>query len=157
VSRRTAIVRALAVAAAVVAADQVTKAIVRNSIGRTEHVDVFPGLDLVNTRNTGVAFGFFSGGGALVAVVAGLALAALLAFFFTHADRPLVWLPTGLLIGGAAGNLIDRAAEGSVTDFIDPPLWPAFNLADAAITIGVLTLLYVLEGPPSQRGTARRA
>ena len=156
-TRRTAIVRAVAVAAAVVAADQAAKAIVRGSIGRAERVDVVPGLDLVNTRNTGVAFGFFSGGGVLVAVVAGLALAALLAFFATHAERPLVWLPTGLLIGGAAGNLIDRAAEGSVTDFLDPPLWPAFNLADTAITIGVLTLLYVLEGPPSRRGTARRA
>jgi signal peptidase II len=140
----------------VVAADQLSKAIVRGSVGRTERIDLFPGLDLINTRNTGVAFGFFSGGGALVALLAGLALVALLVFFVRHAERPLVWLPTGLLIGGAAGNLIDRAAEGSVTDFLDPPLWPAFNLADAAITIGVLTLLYVLEGPPS-RGPARRA
>ena len=69
-------------------------------------------------------------------VLAGLALVALLAFFSTHAERPLVGLPTGLLLGGAAGNLIDRAVEGSVTDFLDPPLWPAFNVADAAITIG---------------------
>jgi len=156
VTRRRAIARTLAVAVAVVAADQISKAIVRGSVGRTERVDLFPGLDLVNTRNTGVAFGFFSGGGALVAILAGAALIALLAFFATHAERPLVWLPTGLLIGGAAGNLIDRAAEGSVTDFLDPPFWPAFNLADAAITIGVLTLLYVIEGPPS-RGPARRA
>ena len=57
-----------------------------------------------------------------MAVVAAVALIALLIFFATHLTRPLVWLPTGLLIGGAAGNLIDRAAEGSVTDFIDPPL-----------------------------------
>jgi signal peptidase II len=156
VTRGRAIARTLAVAVAVVAADQASKAIVRGSVGRTERIDLFPGLDLVNTRNTGVAFGFFSGGGALVAILAGAALGALLAFFATHAERPLVWLPTGLLIGGAAGNLIDRAAEGSVTDFLDPPYWPAFNLADAAITIGVLTLLYVIEGPPS-RGPARRA
>jgi signal peptidase II len=155
VTRGRAIGSTAAVAAAVVAADQLSKAIVRGSVGRTERIDLFPGLDLINTRNTGVAFGFFSGGGALVALLAGLALVALLVFFVRHAERPLVWLPTGLLIGGAAGNLIDRAAEGSVTDFLDPPLWPAFNLADAAITIGVLTLLYVLEGPPS-RGPARR-
>jgi signal peptidase II len=155
VTRGRAIGRTLAVAAAVVAADQLSKAIVRGSVGRDERIHLFPGLDLVNTRNTGVAFGFFSGGGALVAVLAGLALVALLVFFVRHAERPLVWLPTGLLIGGAAGNLIDRAAEGSVTDFLDPPLWPAFNVADAAITIGVLTLLYVIEGPPS-RGPARR-
>ena len=73
---------------------------------------------------------------------------ALLAFFATHSRRPLVWLPTGLLLGGAAGNLIDRMRQGFVTDFIDLPLWPAFNVADTCITIGVLTLLYVLEGPP---------
>ena len=155
-TRRRAIVRALLVAAAVVAADQATKAIVRGSIGRSERIDLVAGFGLVNTRNSGVAFGFFAGGGILVGVLAGLALVALLAFFSTHAERPLVWLPTGLLLGGAAGNLIDRAVDGSVTDFLDPPLWPAFNVADAAITIGVLTLLYVLEGPPS-RGPARRA
>ena len=147
---------AAVLAVAVVAADQASKALVRGSIGRTERVDVLPGLDLVNTRNSGVAFGFFSGGGAVVAAVAALALIALLAFFATHLGRPLVWLPTGLLVGGAAGNLIDRAREGAVTDFIDLPLWPAFNVADSAITIGVLALLYVLEGPPS-RGPARRA
>ena len=154
-NRRRAVLRAVALAAAVLAADQVTKAIVRGSIGRGERVDVALGLDLVNTRNTGVAFGFFSGGGTVVALIAALALIALLAFFATHLGRPLVWLPTGLLVGGAAGNLVDRAREGAVTDFLDLPFWPAFNVADAAITIGVLTLLYVLEGPPS-RGADRR-
>jgi len=154
VNRGAAFARAAAVAAGVVALDQVTKAIVRDSIGRDEAVDLILGIQLVNTRNTGVAFGLFSGGGALVAIVAGVALIALLAFFVTHIGRRLVWLPTGLLIGGAAGNLLDRATEGSVTDFVDFPLWPAFNVADASITIGVLALLYVLEGPPS-RGADR--
>ena len=155
-TRGRAVLRAVVVAAVVLAADQATKALVRGSIGRAERVDVLPGLDLVNTRNTGVAFGFFSGGGTIVAVIAAVALAALLVFFATHLQRPLVWLPTGLLIGGAAGNLIDRAREGAVTDFVDLPLWPAFNLADAAITIGVLTLLYVLEGPPSREDRRQR-
>ncbi len=154
-NRRAAFLRAAAVAAGVLALDQATKAIVRGSIARGDKVDVIPGVDLINTRNSGVAFGLFSGGGALVAIVAGLALIALLAFFFTHLARPLVWLPTGLLIGGAAGNLLDRAVEGSVTDFVDLPLWPAFNVADAAITIGVVTLLYVLEGPPSRGADGR--
>ncbi len=154
-SRRGTVLRAVAIAIGVLVADQASKGLVRGSIGRSERIDVLPGLDLVNTRNTGVAFGFFSGGGTIVAVVAALALAALLAFFATHLARPLVWLPTGLLVGGAAGNLIDRAREGAVTDFVDLPLWPAFNVADAAITVGVLALLYVLEGPPS-RGPARR-
>ena len=147
--------RVACVAAGVIALDQATKAVVRATIEPGERVHVVPGVELVHTRNSGVAFGFLSDGGTIVAVVAAVALAALLFFFATHLTRPLVWLPTGLLIGGAAGNLVDRAAEGSVTDFIDPPFWPAFNVADMAITIGVLTLLYVLEGPPS-RGTDGR-
>jgi signal peptidase II len=147
--RRTALLAA-AVAIGVLALDQATKAIVRSSIDGGERIDVVPGVDLVNTRNRGVAFGLLSQGGALLAVVAALALAGLLVFFLRHLDRPLVWLPTGLLIAGAAGNLIDRAREGAVTDFIDLPLWPVFNVADMAITFGVLVLVYVLEGPPSR-------
>jgi signal peptidase II len=144
----SAVTRAALVAAATVAADQAAKAVVRGSIDRGDGVDLFLGIKLVNVRNSGIAFGMLSGGGAILVIFALAALAALLVFFFRHRDRPLVWLPTGLLIGGAAGNLIDRIAEGSVTDFIDFPAWPAFNVADIAITFGVLSLLYVLEGPP---------
>jgi signal peptidase II len=144
----TSAARAGVVAVATVAADQAIKALVRSSIGRTEGVDLILGIKIVNVRNRGIAFGMFSGGGALLVLFAVAALAALLVFFIRHRDRPLVWLPTGLLIGGAAGNLIDRTREGAVTDFFDLPWWPAFNLADVAITLGVLTLLYVLEGPP---------
>jgi signal peptidase II len=143
----TAAARAALVAVTTVAADQATKALVRGTIERGESVDLVLGIELVNLRNRGIAFGLFSDGGALLVVFAIVALGALLLFFARHRGRPLVWLPTGLLIGGAAGNLIDRAREGAVTDFIDLPLWPAFNLADVAITFGVLTLLYVLEGP----------
>jgi signal peptidase II len=78
-------------------------------------------------------------------VIAFVALAALLAFFLTHLHRRLVWLPTGLLMGGAAGNLIDRIRLGAVTDFIKIPYWPAFNIADICVTFGVLVLIYVLE------------
>ena len=148
----TPAVRVGVVAAATVAADQAVKALVRGSIDRTESVDLILGIQLVNVRNRGIAFGMFSGGGILLVIFAVAALAALLVFFHRHRDRPLVWLPTGLLIGGAAGNLIDRTREGAVTDFIDLPLWPAFNVADMAITFGVLTLLYVLEGPPRHGG-----
>jgi signal peptidase II len=143
----TAAARAALVAAATVAADQATKALVRSTIERGESVGLVLGIDLVNVRNRGIAFGLFSDGGALLVVFAIVALAALVVFFVRHRGRPLVWLPTGLLIGGAAGNLLDRAREGAVTDFIDLPAWPAFNLADVAITFGVLTLLYVLERP----------
>ena len=144
----TAGARAALVAATTVAADQAVKALVRSTIERGDEVDLFLGIQLVNVRNRGIAFGLFSDGGVLLVLFAIAALGALLVFFARHRDRPLVWLPTGLLIGGATGNLIDRTREGAVTDFMDLPLWPAFNIADVAITFGVLTLLYVLEGPP---------
>ena len=140
--------RAAALALAVVAADQATKALVRANIDIGHRDGVFPGVDLVHVRNRGVAFGLFADGGFVLVAIGAACVVALLAFFATHSRRPLVWLPTGLLLGGAAGNLIDRLHQGYVTDFIDLPLWPAFNLADSAITIGVLSLLYVLEGPP---------
>jgi signal peptidase II len=143
----TAGVRAALVAAGTVAADQAVKALVRSTIESGERVSLVLGIDLVNVRNTGIAFGLFADGGVLLVLFAVGALAALLVFFARHRERPLVWLPTGLLIGGASGNLIDRAREGAVTDFVDLPAWPAFNLADVAITFGVLALLYVLEGP----------
>jgi signal peptidase II len=140
--------RAALVAVAVVAADQAVKALVRTTIERGEEIDLFLGIQLVNVRNRGIAFGLFADGGVLLVLFAVAALIALLIFFARHRDRPLVWLPTGLLIGGATGNLIDRTREGAVTDWFDLPWWPAFNIADVAITFGVLTLLYVLEGPP---------
>jgi len=102
-------------------------------------------------RNTGVAFGFFPGGGALVLAATAGAVALLLAYFVRHPGRPWLWLPTGLLLGGAVGNLVDRLRDGAVTDFVKVPLWPAFNVADMAITVGVLALLWVLEGPRRPR------
>jgi signal peptidase II len=145
VSARGTILRTVLVAVAVVVADQATKAIVRASLDPFERVKVIPGVHIVHAQNSGVAFSVFSGGGAVVVIVAVLALGALLAFFVTHLHRRLVWLPTGLLLGGAAGNLIDRIRLGSVTDFVQLPHWPAFNLADACITVGVLVLVWVLE------------
>lgn len=141
-------IRAALVFAVVVAVDQATKALVRDGVEPGERDSLLLGIDLVNVRNRGVAFGMLADGGVVLVVIGAAALVALLAFFLTHTRRPLVWLPTGMLLGGAAGNLIDRARDGSVTDFIDPPMWPAFNVADISITLGVLALLYVLEGPP---------
>jgi signal peptidase II len=136
---------AAGVAALVVAVDQLTKALVRSALDLGEREDLVAGVRLVNVRNTGVAFGFLADGGALLVVGTALALLALVFFFATHTGRPLVWLPTGLLLGGAAGNLIDRAREGSVTDFVKFPHFPAFNVADMAITFGVVALVFVLE------------
>jgi len=134
------------VAAGVVALDQATKGLVRATVDQGEREAVFPGVEIVHTRNTGVAFGALAGGGAVVTVVIVVALAALLAYFATHVRRPLVWLPTGMLLGGAIGNVIDRARSGAVTDFVQLPLgFPPFNVADMSITFGVVVLLYVLE------------
>ena len=151
VPRGRAWLRAGLVFAAVVALDQATKAIVRSSIPRGSSEKFFLGINFVNTRNTGVAFGLLSGGGAVVVVIIAVALVALAAYFATHADKPLLWLPTGLLLGGAVGNLLDRLRGDAVTDFIDLPLWPPFNVADMAITFGVLSLLYALEAPRARR------
>ncbi len=148
--------RAAAVGALVLGADQLSKAVVRSSIERGEVVDLVAGVGLVNVRNRGIAFGLFSGAGPWLAVIVGLAMLVLIATFVMHADTPLAWLPGGLLLGGALGNLVDRVREGSVTDFIDFPAWPAFNLADSAITVGVIALLYVMEGPPRRRREAAR-
>ncbi len=79
------------------------------------------------------------------------ALLALLAFVALNRERRLVWLPTGLLLGGAVGNMIDRLGGDGVTDFVKLPAWPAFNLADVCITVGVLALVYVLERSDDER------
>jgi signal peptidase II len=139
--------RAGVVLAAVIVIDQVTKALVRGDIDEGDSNSVFIGIQLVHVRNKGVAFGFFSGGGWIVPVLTGIALAALVAYFLLHPEKSGLWLATGLLLGGAIGNVIDRIRDGAVTDFIKLPHWDAFNVADMAITFGVLTLLWVLEGP----------
>ena len=143
---RRAWARAGAVAAAFAAVDQGTKQLAIAAIDRGESRDVFFGLELTNTRNSGVAFGAFAGGGALVAALTVGAIAMLLAYFAFRARVPWLWLPVGVIGGGALGNLIDRVREGAVIDFIDPVLWPAFNVADAGIVVGLLGLLYVVEG-----------
>jgi signal peptidase II len=137
---------AVATAGLVVAIDQATKQLADARIGRGDAVNVFFGLDLTNTRNTGVAFGALEGGGLVVAILIGLSLTLLLAYFLVNLSMPWLWLPVGLLLGGALGNLADRAREGAVIDFIDPVAWPAFNVADVCIVIGVAGLLWVVEG-----------
>jgi signal peptidase II len=140
--------RAAAVAAAAVAIDQATKAIVRGNVVPGERIDVGGVVDIVRVANRGIAFGMLDDAGSAVLIIAAVAFAALLGTFLVSAERPGLWLPIGLLAGGAIGNLIDRIREGFVTDFIDPPRWPAFNVADIEITLGVLILIgiYALGG-----------
>lgn len=144
--RFAALARAGVLAAVIIGLDQLTKHLIRTGIQEGGSERVLPGVHLVHVRNTGVAFSLFSGGGTLVLALTLVALAALLVYFALHPSRPWLWLPTGLLVGGAIGNLIDRLAHGAVTDFVKLPHWPAFNLADTAITVGVLSLVWVIEG-----------
>jgi signal peptidase II len=149
--------RALIAAAVVVAIDQATKALVVANISVGESDSVFPGVDLTHVRNSGVAFGALASGGAIVWVLTGLALGGLLTYFAFRSDRRWLWLPVGIVAGGAVGNLIDRAREGAVTDFIDVVAWPAFNVADMAIVVGILAFAYVAEGDRERDGSGQRA
>ena len=151
-ARATAFARAGAVAAVVVIIDQLTKHLVRSGIDQGDVDKLIPPVKLVHVRNTGVAFSLFSGGGTLVLVFTLLALVVLVGYLSLRPERHLLWLPTGMLVGGAIGNLIDRISSGAVTDFIKLPAWPAFNVADMSITFGVFVLLWVLE---SRRGVER--
>ncbi len=148
---RAAWARAGVLLAAVLAVDQVTKALVRAGIERGDEDPILPALKLVHVRNEGIAFGIAAGGQTLVVVLITAALVALTAFFATHPRVPGIWVPTGLLAGGAIGNVVDRVRDGAVTDFLKLPSWPAFNVADVAITLGVLALLFVVERDARRR------
>jgi signal peptidase II len=138
--------RAVLVLAAVVVVDRLTKQAVESSIVPGEERRLLPGVQLVDTRNHGIAFGFLPGSHIAVTIAIGVALLGLLVYFARHSSAPLIWLPTGMLIGGAVGNVVDRVRAGSVTDFIKLPLgWPPFNLADMSITIGVVILFLVID------------
>jgi signal peptidase II len=136
----------------VVALDQVTKALVRVKVPRGESVTIVPGLfDVTHVRNSGAAFGFlnmvdFPFKTVALAIVATAALigVGLYALSLSH-QQMLARVGLALIIGGAAGNLIDRVAQGSVVDFVDVywrtwHFW-AFNVADSAITIGVALMI----------------
>ena len=127
-------------AAVIVGLDQVSKAIVVDSIQHGELVHVLGPLDFTHSHNDGIAFGLAGGTGILVILLAAAALVALGAFIATAPESNLTWISGGLILGGAAGNLIDRIRIGHVTDFILFPNWPAFNVADCAITVGVVLL-----------------
>ena len=145
---------ALAVAALVVAVDQFTKQLVIHHVGPGDPVEVIFGFKLANVRNSGIAFGLLEGAGDGIVLVLTLgAMGLLVAFFAAHASRPGLWLAVGLIVGGALGNLADRIRIGAAIDFIDPPLWPAFNIADIAIVAGVALLTVVLLAPEKQDGS----
>lgn len=131
-----------ALCALVVALDQGAKALIEANLVPGESVDVVGPLDLTLSHNSGVAFGLASGGGTRLVIVTVLALAVVGYLFSRDPTRPGMWIAAGLLAGGAIGNLADRIRADAVTDYIAVGNWPAFNLADVAVTAGVLLLAF---------------
>ena len=147
-SRGRAWLGMLAVAALVVAIDQGVKAAVESSLELGERNDLALGFDLTRVMNSGVAFGLFDeGSDAAVIAFTAAALLLIVGWFVFDTTRPGLWLGVGLLTGGALGNFADRIFDGAVTDYLDPPVWPAFNVADIAITLGVVVIAFAALAP----------
>ena len=138
------------IALLIVVADQLSKLWIRSNLAVGESVFELGFFRLTHVSNTGAAFGLFRGHTLPLTVVScvGVALLLLYAFLFyrqfPQLDRWLSWTGLGLILGGTIGNLIDRVRLGYVTDFIDFGFWPAFNVADSAIVIGVIIFAYSL-------------
>jgi len=145
------------ISASVVAADQLTKALVRAKLAEYDSVNVIPGLlDITRAHNTGAAFGILNGvefphKAVVMVLVALIALAAVGLYAVTlPAEQRMARVGLAMILGGALGNLIDRALTGHVVDFVDVywrtyHFW-AFNVADSAITIGVILMLLDVVG-----------
>jgi len=140
----------LLIAACVVALDQITKLWVRSNITLYESVPVFGCLSLTNVRNTGSAFGLFVNQAFLLSLIGVVGVVAILLFYRYFSKSNLLGVSAlSLVFGGAIGNLIDRFRFGYVTDFIDVRLWhdyhwPSFNVADSAITVGSIMLIFFI-------------
>ncbi len=125
---------------ALLAADQLTKLLARRLLEAGETVGVFPFFMFQHVRNRGIAFGLFDGHDTVILLV-GLVIVvilAIVAIVFRNDERMTV--PLAFLLAGSAGNLVDRLLLDSVTDFLRIPHWPAFNLADTFIIVGVVLL-----------------
>ncbi len=146
--------RAGALCLIVIAIDQAAKAVVEDQLVIGQHVDVLGPLGLTLSHNDGVAFGLAGGAGVPLVLVTLVALSVVAYLFARNPTRPWMWVACGLLAGGAIGNLVDRVHADAVTDFVDLPPWPPFNLADVAITAGVLllVLLYIRDAEADPDG-----
>jgi signal peptidase II len=135
----------VAVALAAVIADQVTKHVVTRTLELDDAVHVAGPLSIHHVQNSGIAFGLFSQATAVVTLVTAAAVVWMVVFFARSGSRhPVLPAALGLLIGGSLSNLVDRIRLHHVTDFIDVGFWPAFNLADTFIVVGVAILLGAL-------------
>ena len=127
---------------AVIICDQLTKYVVRETIPLYETFIQVGIFSIVHGQNTGSAFGLFAGFTNYLIVASLIGLALILYFFVKQASANLfVRIAVGLIVGGAVGNLIDRVKDGFVVDFISVGWWPAFNVADSAISIGMTVMV----------------
>jgi signal peptidase II len=135
----------LAVAAAAIFADQLTKQIIGRTLAVGERVDILGPLSIHHVENSGIAFGFFASRTTVVIAITAIAVGWMV-WFFARAGRrhPVLPVGLGLVLGGSIANLIDRIRLGRVTDFLDFGAWPAFNLADTVIVVGVAVLFGAL-------------
>jgi signal peptidase II len=144
----------IAVALAALGADQLTKWIVTSRLDLNDEVHVIGPFSIHHVTNSGIAFGLFASATSIVILLTGLAVAWMVFFFARSGSRhPVLPVALGLVIGGSVSNLLDRVRLGHVTDFLDFRYWPAFNLADTFIVIGVAALLLALVA--SDREAAR--
>jgi signal peptidase II len=134
-----------AIAGAAIVADQLTKHVVASQLWLDENVNVLGPFSIHHVQNSGIAFGLFAQSIGIVIVLTLVAVAWMIVYFSRSGARhPLLPVAVGLLIGGSVSNLADRIRFGHVTDFLDLRYWPAFNLADSFIVIGVAILLGAL-------------
>ena len=134
----------------IVCADQSSKAWISTNVARGQAIFDIGFFRITHINNTGAAFGLFQDHTLTLTIVACIGIVAILYFaLFANRHFPVIEsisgkLALGLILGGTVGNLIDRLRQGYVTDFIDFNLWPTFNVADSAVTIGVIILVYGL-------------
>lgn len=138
--------RLILLGATVVAFDQLTKLLITRTLTVGESRTVIDGiLSISHVRNTGAAFGLLRGRSGLLALAAVVGIVVLVGMIIRHPPR-LTGIGVALIAGGAMGNLLDRIVRdwpfsGSVVDFVDFRYWPAFNVADSAITVGALVFV----------------
>jgi signal peptidase II len=136
-------------------ADQAAKAAVEARLVPGQYEEVLGPLELTLSHNRGVAFGLAGGAGFKLVLLTALALGVIGFIFSRNPQRPGMWLAVGLIAGGAVGNLADRIRADAVTDFVAVGSWPPFNLADIAITLGVVLLVLLYMRDAEQEGAAQ--
>jgi signal peptidase II len=124
-----------------IVADQLTKWVVSSSLTLRDAVEIVGPFSIHHVQNSGIAFGLFSSATSIVIALTTVAVACMVIFFARSGQRhPLLPVALGFVLGGSIANLIDRVRLGYVTDFLDLEYWPAFNLADTFIVVGVALL-----------------